>query len=126
MTSKQALTELFNEANRFPFEKPKYDTYELLKMSEQIQNDLEILEQLKTIEKELGIDLVTLNKLRKADKIYVTFFDEIQEWNKIKVDLRYCTILYGYNAGKGYGLFQPLSNYGIGFALTKEELENEN
>lgn len=83
------------------------------------------LSQLEDIEEELGIDLITLNKLRKADKIYVKFFDEIQEWNKTKVDLRYCKIWYGYNAGKGYGLSQPLSNYGTGFALTKEELGNE-
>lgn len=77
------------------------------------------------IEEELGIDLITLNKLRKADTIYVKFFDEIQEWNKIKVDLRYCKIWYGYYTGKGYGLSQPLSNYGKGFALTREELEND-
>lgn len=77
------------------------------------------------IEEELGIDLITLNKLRKANKIYVKFFDEIQEWNKIKVDLRYCKIWYGYNSGKGYGLSQPLSNYGKGFALTRRELEND-
>lgn len=75
------------------------------------------------IEEEIGVDLFTLNKLRKADKIYVKFFEEIQEWNKTKVDLRYCKIWYGYNAGKGYGLSQPLSNYGKGFALTREELE---
>ena len=81
------------------------------------------LGQLEDIEQEIGVDLITLNKLRKADKIYVKFFDEIQEWNKIKVDLRYCKIWYGYIAGKGYVLSQPLSNYGKGFALTREELE---
>ena len=83
------------------------------------------LGQLEDIEEELGIDLITLNKLRKADKIYVKFFDEIQEWNKTKIELRNCNIWYGYFAGKGYGLSQPLSNYGTGFALTREELEND-
>lgn len=77
------------------------------------------------IEEELGIDLITLNKLRSANKIYVKFYNEIQEWNKIKIDLRYCKIWYGYISGKGYCLSQPLSNYGKGFALTKEELEND-
>lgn len=90
-----------------------------------IAKGLDKLSQLEDIEKELGVDLITLNKLRKADKIYVKFFEEIQEWNKIKVDLRYCKIWYGYNDGKGYGLSQPLSNYGTGFALTREELKNE-
>ena len=90
-----------------------------------IAKGLDKLSQLEDIEKELGVDLITLNKLRKTNKIYVKFYDEIQEWNKIKVDLRYCKIWYGYNAGKGYGLSQPLSNYGRGFALTRKELENE-
>lgn len=62
MTSKEALTELFNEANRFPFEKPKYDTYDLLQFYEQIQRDLEALEILKkhmwfSFHKELGFQV---------------------------------------------------------------------
>lgn len=77
------------------------------------------------IDEEIGIDYITLNKLRTANKIYVKFFDEIQEWNKFKIDLRYCKIYYGYNHGKGYGLNQPLSNYGKGFAITRKELANE-
>ena len=78
--------------------------------------------QYEDIDEEIGIDYITLNKLRKASTIYVKFFDEIQEWDKTKLDLRDCKIWYGYHSGKGYGLCQPLSNYGKGFALTKEEL----
>lgn len=43
MTSRQSLNELFNEANRFSFEKYKYNTYELWQMKKQIDKDLEIL-----------------------------------------------------------------------------------
>lgn len=44
MTSKQALTELFNEANRLSCEEPKYTTHELWEMCRQIEKDLEVLE----------------------------------------------------------------------------------
>lgn len=83
--------------------------------------------QYEDIEEELGIDLITLNKLRKADKIYVMvlFCNEPQEFDRFKIDLRECKILYGYIKGKGYCLQQPLSNYNKGFSLSKEELENE-
>ena len=107
----------------------KYCNYDAVLTDAQLeaayQQCVDKLGQLEDIEEELGIDLITLNKLRKADKIYVKFFDDIQEWNKTRIDLRYCKIWYGYYTGKGYGLSQPLSNYGTGFALTREELKNE-
>ena len=81
------------------------------------------LGQYEDIDEEIGIDLITLNKLRKASIIYVKFFGEIQEWNKTKLDMRNCKIWYGYISGKGYTLSQPLSNYGKTWSLTKEELE---
>ena len=83
------------------------------------------LGQYEDIDEEIGIDYITLNKLRKSDKIYVKFFDEIQEYTRFKIDLRECKILYGYMNGRGYGLKQPLSNYNKGFSLSKKELENE-
>ena len=81
------------------------------------------LGQYEDINEEIGIDYITLNKLRKASIIYVKFFNEIQKWDKTKLDMRNCKIWYDYISGKGYTLSQPLSNYGKGFALTKEELE---
>ena len=38
------LTALFNEANRLPFEEPKYATHELWEMCKQIQDNLQVLE----------------------------------------------------------------------------------
>lgn len=81
------------------------------------------LGQYEDIDEEIGIDYISLNKLRKSDKIYVKFFNEIQEYTRFKIDLRECKILYGYMNGKGYGLQQPLSNYNKLFSLSKEELE---
>lgn len=91
----------------------------------EIRSNRDKVYKYESIEKELGIDLLTLNKLRKSDKIYVKFFYEIQEYTRFKIDLRECKILYGYMNGKGYGLKQPLSNYNKLFSLSKEELENE-
>lgn len=44
MESKQALTELFNEANRLSCEEPKYTTHDLWEMCKQIQKDLDLLD----------------------------------------------------------------------------------
>ena len=52
MTSKQALTELFNEANRLSMEKSKYTTADLWQMCKQIQDDLELLDSLLNVFKE--------------------------------------------------------------------------
>jgi len=91
--------------------------------SKHIDIILDKLGQYEDIDNEIGIDYITLNKLRKIDTIYVKFFGEVQEWPQTKLDMRNCKIWYGYISGKGYTLSQPLSNYGKGFALTKEELE---
>lgn len=48
MTSRQALTALFNEANRFSCEEPKYTTHDLWEMAKQIEKDLKFLEILKS------------------------------------------------------------------------------
>lgn len=47
MNSEEALTELFNEANRFSREEPKFTTYDLWEMYNQIEKDSEVLEILK-------------------------------------------------------------------------------
>lgn len=47
MTSKELLTELFNEANRFSCEEPKYTTHDLWEMCKQIEQELEVLETIK-------------------------------------------------------------------------------
>ena len=47
MTSKEALNELFVEANRCSNAPYKYTTYDLLQFCKQIKEDLEVLETLK-------------------------------------------------------------------------------
>ena len=47
MKSKEVLTNLFCEANRFSCEEPKFTTHNLWEMCNQIEKDLEVLEILK-------------------------------------------------------------------------------
>lgn len=54
--SRKALMELFNEANRYFFEEPKYNTYDLWQMCKQIDKDLNILDFFK----KLFVDIMQL------------------------------------------------------------------
>lgn len=79
---------------------------------------LELIEY-KKIEKELGIDLITLYKCFKSTKFYVkNLFNEIIE---VQSDI------VRFDIGNGYVYFGtdycPLSSYGKTWALTKKELE---
>ena len=61
MTSREILTQLFNEANRLACEEPKYTTHDLWEMCKQIEKDLEILETLKKY--------IRVNELRETPQI---------------------------------------------------------
>lgn len=126
MTSKEALTALFTEANRLSCEEPKYTTHDLWEMASQIQNDLDNIE---VIEEELGIDLITLFKTLKYGVYYFT--------NGVQLTKDYVGLIDNY---MGVGPHEKLSysfitrterqilsfnDYGKTWALTKEELENE-
>lgn len=103
----------------------------------EIRTALEKLSKIEDIEEELGIDLITLFKALK-DGIIVYYEDE--ERYKFHNDLR-----IEYHKTLGWGLvyiygsccrndmpmmldmeFYELKGYGKTWALTKEELENEN
>ena len=102
---------------------------------EDVQNGYNKLGQLEDIEEELGVDLIVLFKALKNGIIYKTDYgyDEGDyHWNYI--DAKYISLGMSY-----YEPFlvikleqQPdieqleLSNYGKTWALTKEELENDN
>ena len=87
MTSKKLLTELFNEANRLSSEKPKYTTYNLYEMCEQIQKDLEVSEILKKylfiVEPDNEEDFKEFNRvdyLRLMDFMTREEYEVIKEW----------------------------------------------
>ena len=84
-----------------------------LNIIEELEKDLEILEQYKNIEKELGIDLITLFKALK-NGIYCKIGNKIEHILAPHLSW-YCQQIYICN----------INDYGKTWSLTREELENE-
>ena len=79
--------------------------------------------EIEDIEENYGVDLTTLFKLIDQNKIYYKFFNEIQEWSPIKVDLRKKVVWFAWQPHQNkYASRLPLSEIGKSLALTKEEL----
>lgn len=90
------------------------------KAFKKLEKDLDLLEQYKAIENELGIDLI---KLFTAKKVYFydTTTDRIEETNYYIVDF----MLKQIEVENNYSIPTRLDfeQYGMTWALTKEELE---
>lgn len=85
MTSKEILTQLFNEANRFACEEPKYTTHDLWEMCKQIQKDLEVLEILKKLPFDIylnggGDDWSWFIDLKQSFILSEEEYNKIKEW----------------------------------------------
>ena len=96
-----------------------------------IEKDLEELEEHRKIEKEIGIDLISLfnieRQLNTKEKIWFKIADEIDE--SYRCDGDYYIIDMKHKAFIKIA-YEPLDylyfkDYGKTWALTKEELENE-
>lgn len=93
------------------------------------ERDLEVLEEYKRIEEELGINLATL---LKTEKIYWRIkwinesgYSEVKESYKCHIDLHNHQLIVYSNEYDEFGYPLPFENYGKTWALTREELENE-
>ena len=127
MTSKEALEELqcvlvSNQATK------RYSDIFEENLLRPIEKDLEVLEKYRKIEKEIGIDLITLFKALKKG-VYVKFdsyFGNIGELD-IKIVKDNATGIC-YRNKKWYLQEEEtlVKDYGKTWALTKEELENDN
>ena len=132
MTSKEALKDikdvldmLINFARLNINEDIKKQKFEIIK------KDLDLLEEYRKIEKELGIDLKVYHKLMnmlycgEPNILYIKDKDKIVQVGILEID--YCKkkiIFYkdkSYNEDYVYGFIQ----YGKTWALTMEELEND-
>lgn len=82
----------------------------------------ELLEY-KQLEKQLGCPFEVVFKLQGQNKLYYQFYDELQEWTSIKIDLRNKAVWYCKQVGGHYACSQPLSNYGKTFWLRKDKSE---
>ena len=92
------------------------DVYEMVEA-------LETIKQLVDLQEELGIPLVILFKLVEQNELYYQFYDELQHWTSVKVDLRKKVVWYCKQVGGHYACSQPLSNYGKTFWLKKDKSE---
>ena len=125
MTNKEKLEKICHMCKDREPGKLINDKYEVQILIKDLLKEFDRLEQIKYLEKELGIDFITLFKVLKEDKIYFKFFNEIQCWSPIKIDLRKRNIFFCRQVGGKYSSRQPLSNYGKTWALTKEELQHD-
>ena len=132
MTSKEALGDIRDYHNETVID--NYCTYTenmFEKELDTIEKDLDILEEYRKIEKELGIDLKVYHKLMnmlycgEPNILYVKDKDKIVQVGILEID--YCKkkiIFYkdkSYNEDYVYGFIQ----YGKTWSLDKRDLEND-
>ena len=123
MTSKEALSDLSFLAIG--------DENHTIKCKETIEKDLDQLEEYRKIEEELGIDLITLfnidKQLNTKKEIWFKIEDEIEENLRFDsyyiIDLKHKAFVKIEYEPLDYLYFK---DYGKTWALTKEELENDN
>lgn len=72
---------------------------------------------------QLGCPLEVLFKLINQNELYYQFYNELQHWTSVKVDLRKKVVWYCKQVGGHYACSQPLSNYGKTFWLRKDRSE---
>ena len=86
----------------------------------------EVIDELlgyKDLEEQLGCPLEVILKLVDQNELYYQFYDELQHWTSVKVDLRKKVVWYCKQVGGHYACSQPLSNYGKTFWLKKDKSE---
>lgn len=84
------------------------------------------LGQLEDIEEEIGIDLITKDKVEKNRYVFVGYQNsieinqvEIKKYGRLGIDIYDKNAVFKYN-------YLSYKDYGKTWALTREELENEN
>ena len=84
---------------------------------------IEKLGKLEDLEEQLGCPLEVVFKLVNQNELYYQFYDELQHWTSVKVDLRKKVVWYCKQVGGHYACSQPLSNYGKTFWLKEDKSE---
>ena len=130
MTSKEALKDMLGILMNFERLSDIHDEQEVKKQKcETIEKDLDLLEEYRKIEDELGIDLITFHKALKNGVYYKVINKDSPNCRKIFFDKH---VLWGWNIdsdGNYFAMMQSqmqtfnLKDYGKTWALTKEEWE---
>lgn len=88
-----------------------------------LEEELEYADKCHGLEEQLGCPLEVILKLVDQNELYYQFFDELQHWTSVKVDLRKKVVWYCKQVGGHYACSQPLSNYGRTFWLKEDKSE---
>ena len=88
-----------------------------------VDKKLEYANQCHKLEQQLGCPLDIIFKLAKQNEIYVKFYDELQHYKNIKVDVKNNLVWYCKQVGGHYACRQPFSNYGKNFWLKEDMSE---
>jgi len=88
-----------------------------------LEEELEYADKCHSLEEQLGCPLEVILKLVDQNELYYQFFDELQHWTSVKVDLRKKVVWYCKQVGGHYACSQPLSNYGKTFWLKEDKSE---
>ena len=126
MTSKEALKDMLDILMNFERLSDIHDKQEVKKQrSEIIEKDLALLEEYRKIEKEIGVDFITLVKMLKDD-VYINdggIVDEIGNIYKEQVKSIEHWPVWGFNVGDDDEMktFYAFKDRGRTWALDKEE-----
>lgn len=114
----EELEELYEEACHYATPMDRDGKLNALYFS--LKQTLKEYEQLKIIGEELGIDLITKDRVERADEVYSKFYDEYIDDFTLH---RYGVEINNRYDASGNNHILLYKDYGKTWALTKEELE---
>lgn len=115
MSSKEAVRELICEAKS-----PNFNDRRICFLRNIIEKDLDLLEEYRKIEEEIGIDFITLSKILKQRFVY--------DNGQVKIELLGLHIksnelyLYGFVEETMHAVYLRLKDYDKTWTITKEKL----
>ena len=119
MNSKEALKEMLVDLIFYKSYFANCDSYDNEEQFNIVKKDLDLLEEYKKIEEEIGIDFITLSKILKQRFVYDNDRVKIELLGlHIKSDELY---LYGFVEGTTHAVYLRLKDYRKTWVLDKEE-----
>ena len=120
MSSKEALEKMLDDLKNYESYFADGSYYDNKEQFDIISKDLDLLEEYRKIEKEIGIDFITLSKILKQRFVYDNNQVKIEVLGlHIKSDELY---LYGFVEDTTHAVYLRLKDYGKTWTITKEKL----
>ena len=120
MSSKEALEKMLDDLKNYESYFADGGYYDNKEQFDIISKDLDLLEEYRKIEKEIGIDFITLSKILKQRFVY--------DNDQVKIELLGLHIksdelcLYGFVEDTTQAVYLRLKDYGKTWTITKEKL----